>query len=176
MTRPTTHALRAESLRLGYDGRTVVDGLDLEVPDGRITAIVGPNGSGKSTLLRGLGRLIAPEAGRVTLDGRDVRSYGAREFARRVAVLPQQPVAPDGVLVSLQNGFLRCVRCIGEIDAAGRCQSSTGQGFHRADRYEDGDYDIDTGECGSNLAGDERFLEVYFPVGALDASRGAVPL
>lgn len=100
MTRPASHALRAESLRLGYDGRIVVDGLDLDVPDGRITAIVGPNGSGKSTLLRGLARLIAPGAGRVTLDGRDVRSYGAREFARRVAVLPQQPVAPDGVLVS----------------------------------------------------------------------------
>jgi iron complex transport system ATP-binding protein len=100
MTHVTSHVLRTESLRLGYDGRTVIDGLDLEVPDGRITAIVGPNGSGKSTLLRGLGRLISPAAGRVTLDGRDVRSFGAREFARRVAVLPQQPVAPHGVLVS----------------------------------------------------------------------------
>ncbi|GAA4060544.1 ABC transporter ATP-binding protein [Agromyces indicus] len=100
MTHPDSHALRAEGLRLGYDGRTVVDGLDLAVPDARITAIVGPNGSGKSTLLRGLARLIVPQSGRVSLDGRDVRSYGAREFARRVAVLPQQPVAPDGVLVS----------------------------------------------------------------------------
>lgn len=100
MTHPDGHALRAESLRLGYDGRTIIDGLDLEVPVGRITAIVGPNGSGKSTLLRGLARLMTPESGRVTLDGRDVRSFGAREFARRVAVLPQQPVAPDGVLVS----------------------------------------------------------------------------
>ncbi|HEX6954337.1 MAG TPA: ABC transporter ATP-binding protein, partial [Agromyces sp.] len=76
MTHPAPHALRAESLRLGYDGRTVVDGLDLDVPDGRITAVVGPNGSGKSTLLRGLARLIAPEAGRVTLGGRDIRSFG----------------------------------------------------------------------------------------------------
>ena len=50
-----------------------IDGLDLEIPDGRITAIVGPNASGKSTLLRGLARLMRPEAGRVTLDGRDAR-------------------------------------------------------------------------------------------------------
>ena len=100
MTRSAPHALRAESLTLAYDGRTVIEGLDLEVPDGRITAIVGPNASGKSTLLRGLARLMRPEAGRVTLDGRDIRSFAPMEFARRVAVLPQQPVAPDGVLVS----------------------------------------------------------------------------
>ncbi|RXZ67053.1 ABC transporter ATP-binding protein [Agromyces albus] len=100
MTRSAPHSLRAESLTLGYDGRVVIDGLDLEIPDGRITSIVGPNASGKSTLLRGLARLIRPESGRVTLDGRDIRSYGARDFARRVAVLPQQPVSPDGVLVA----------------------------------------------------------------------------
>jgi iron complex transport system ATP-binding protein len=100
MTRLAPHALRAESLTLGYDGRTVIEKLDLEVPDGRITSIVGPNASGKSTLLRGLARLMRPESGRVTLDGRDIRSYGPKEFARRVAVLPQQPVAPDGVLVA----------------------------------------------------------------------------
>ena len=100
MTRETLQALRAESLTLAYDGRVVIDGLDLEIPDGRITAIVGPNASGKSTLLRGLARLMRPEAGRVTLDGRDVRAFAPREFARRVAVLPQQPVAPDGVLVA----------------------------------------------------------------------------
>ena len=75
MTRSAPHALRAESLTLAYDGRTVIEGLDLEVPDGRITAIVGPNASGKSTLLRGLARLMRPEAGRVTLDGRDIRSF-----------------------------------------------------------------------------------------------------
>ena len=100
MTRSEPHALRAESLTLGYDGRVVIDGLNLEIPGGRITSIVGPNASGKSTLLRGLARLIRPESGRVTLDERDIRSYGAREFARRVAVLPQQPVSPDGVLVA----------------------------------------------------------------------------
>lgn len=75
-------------------------------------------------------------------------------------------------LVNLQNGFLRCVRCIGIVDVAGRCQPGSGQGKTRADRFDDGVYDIDTGECRSNLAGTNAFFETYFPVGALDAERG----
>ena len=75
-------------------------------------------------------------------------------------------------LINLQNGFQRCVTCIGRIDARGECQPGPGQGRHRADRFEDGDYDIDTGACLSNLEGEARFLESYFPVGALDARRG----
>jgi hypothetical protein len=75
-------------------------------------------------------------------------------------------------LVNLQNGFLRCVRCIGIIDAQGRCQPAPGQGRTRADRFDDGVYDIDTGECRSNLTGTNAFFETFFPVGALDADRG----
>jgi hypothetical protein len=75
-------------------------------------------------------------------------------------------------LINLQNGFQRCVRCIGVVDAAGRCTPIAGQGLTRADRYADGDYDIDTGECRSNLHGEEALFETYFPVGALDAERG----
>jgi hypothetical protein len=75
-------------------------------------------------------------------------------------------------LANLQNGFQRCVRCIGVVDAAGVCQPGPGQGTTRADRFADGDYDLDTGECRSNLAGDAALFETYFPVGALDADRG----
>lgn len=77
-------------------------------------------------------------------------------------------------LVNFQNGFLRCVRCVGVIAADGSCQPGPGQGVHRADRFVDGDYDLDTGECRSNLSGMNAFFETYFPVGALDASRGLV--
>ncbi|XYH92424.1 hypothetical protein ACMHYB_31665 [Sorangium sp. So ce1128] len=77
-------------------------------------------------------------------------------------------------LINFQNGFLRCVRCIGVVDAEGTCQPGPGQGLHHADRFADGDYDADTGACGSNLTGQNAFLETYFPVGALDASRGVV--
>jgi hypothetical protein len=76
--------------------------------------------------------------------------------------------------VNFQNGFLRCVRCIGTIDAQGDCQPLPGQERRRADRFADGAYDIDTGECRSNLSGNKAFFETFFPVGALDASRGLV--
>jgi hypothetical protein len=75
-------------------------------------------------------------------------------------------------LVNFQNGFLRCVVCIGEIDAAGHCQPLPGQERARADRFADGEYDPDTGACRSNLAGRNALFETYFPVGALDAVRG----
>jgi hypothetical protein len=75
-------------------------------------------------------------------------------------------------LVNLQNGFQRCVRCTGVIDDRSVCQPGPGQGLTRADRFADGDYDLDTGECRSNLAGDQALFETYFPVGALDADRG----
>lgn len=77
-------------------------------------------------------------------------------------------------LINFQNGFLRCVRCIGEIAPDGSCRPGPGQGRHRADRFEDGQYDIDTGECRSNLFGEHALFETYFPVGALDASRGGI--
>lgn len=96
----TTHDLRAEGITLGYDGRTIVEDLSIAIPDGRITVIVGPNACGKSTLLRGLSRLLVPSTGTVSLDGVDLHRMPPRELARSVAILPQQPVAPDGVTVA----------------------------------------------------------------------------
>jgi hypothetical protein len=75
-------------------------------------------------------------------------------------------------LVSFQNGFLRCVRCIGTLAPDGSCVPLPGQQGTRASRYADGDYDADTGACRSNLRGRAALFETYFPVGALDASRG----
>ncbi|GAA1841299.1 ABC transporter ATP-binding protein [Agromyces salentinus] len=92
--------LAAEGVCLGYDGRRVIDGLDLVIPSGRITAIVGPNACGKSTLLRGFARLHDLDGGRVTLDGVDVAGMPRRDLARRVGVLPQSSIAPDGVRVA----------------------------------------------------------------------------
>ncbi|MFE5309316.1 ABC transporter ATP-binding protein [Isoptericola sp. NPDC056605] len=92
--------LRAHGVSLGYDGHRVIDGLDLELPAGRVTAIVGPNACGKSTLLRGLARLHPLDGGRVTLGGEDVGGLSRKELARRVGVLPQSSIAPDGVRVA----------------------------------------------------------------------------
>jgi hypothetical protein len=77
-------------------------------------------------------------------------------------------------LVNFQNGFLRCVRCVGRVGPDGRCEALPGQERARADRFDDGVYDSDTGNCGSNLAGRAALFETYFPVGALDASRGII--
>jgi iron complex transport system ATP-binding protein len=96
----TAHDLRAEQVSLGYDGATVVDRVDLAIPDGRITVIVGANASGKSTLLRGLARLLGPQSGRVTLDGQPVDRMRTLEVAKVLALLPQSPVAPSGITVA----------------------------------------------------------------------------
>ncbi|RKS09370.1 iron complex transport system ATP-binding protein [Nocardiopsis sp. Huas11] len=95
-----THSLRIEDLALGYGDRTVIEQLDLVVPPGRITAIVGANACGKSTLLRSMSRLLAPRKGRVVLDGREVHRTPAKELARTLGLLPQSPVAPEGITVA----------------------------------------------------------------------------
>ncbi len=96
----SAHELRAAGLALGYEGRRVVDGLDLVVPDGRVTVIVGPNACGKSTLLRALARLLRPEAGVASLDGTDVHKYPSKQLATVLGLLPQQPIAPEGITVA----------------------------------------------------------------------------
>ncbi|WP_432252515.1 ABC transporter ATP-binding protein [Streptomyces sp. HNM1019] len=92
--------LTARELTLAYEDRTVVDGLDLEVPDGEVTVIVGPNACGKSTLLRALGRLLRPRGGAVLLDGTDLARIPTKRIAQSVGLLPQTPVAPEAITVA----------------------------------------------------------------------------
>jgi len=92
--------LTAHGLAAGYPGRRVIEDLDLEIAPGRITMIIGANACGKSTLLGVLARLRAPLDGRVELDGADVSTIPRRRFARTVGLLPQHPVAPDGLSVA----------------------------------------------------------------------------
>ncbi len=92
--------LMAEAATIGYDKRVVSDALSVQIPDRSFTVIVGPNACGKSTLLRGLSRLLKPSRGRVVLDGADIRSYPAKEVARRLGLLPQASLAPDSIRVA----------------------------------------------------------------------------
>ncbi|MET0953038.1 MAG: ABC transporter ATP-binding protein [Aeromicrobium sp.] len=94
-----THDLRATNLTLGYAETDIVQGLDVTIPDGRITVIVGANACGKSTLLRGLARLLRPRGGEVLLDGTSVQDMRSLDVAKVLGLLPQTPVAPDGITV-----------------------------------------------------------------------------
>jgi iron complex transport system ATP-binding protein len=94
------HRLIAEHLTAGYGDAAILRDLDLAVAPGRITAIVGANACGKSTLLRSLSRLLAPAQGQVTLDGRAIHRIPARELARTLGLLPQSPIAPEGIAVA----------------------------------------------------------------------------
>ncbi|MFF1903822.1 ABC transporter ATP-binding protein [Kitasatospora sp. NPDC058218] len=94
------HRLEARGLTLAYEARTVVEGLDLTVPDGRVTVIVGPNACGKSTLLRALGRLLKPARGAVLLDGAELARVPTKRIARQIGLLPQSPTAPEGISVA----------------------------------------------------------------------------
>ncbi|PPG33587.1 Fe(3+)-dicitrate ABC transporter ATP-binding protein [Pseudoclavibacter sp. RFBG4] len=99
-TLPASSRLSAEDITLGYDGRPIIEHLSAVIPDGSFTVIIGPNACGKSTLLRGLSRLLAPDAGRVVLDGKAITSMRAKDVARRLGLLPQSALAPDGITVA----------------------------------------------------------------------------
>lgn len=96
----TTHQLQAEGLSLGYQDRRVIADLDLAVLPGKVTAIVGANASGKSTLLRALARLLRPQGGQVVLDGADLHRQPTKQVARTLGLLPQSPIAPEGIVVA----------------------------------------------------------------------------
>ncbi len=90
----------AEDLTIGYDTAIVSEHLSVRIPDGSFTAIIGPNGCGKSTLLRALARVLTPRQGMVLLDGKAIDRYRSKEVARRLGLLPQTSLAPDGIRVA----------------------------------------------------------------------------
>ncbi|MGD1907086.1 MAG: ABC transporter ATP-binding protein [Leptolyngbyaceae cyanobacterium] len=92
-------ALNTRKLTLAYDGTVIINDLDLAIPAGKITALVGPNGCGKSTLLKGLGRLLKPQSGVVYLDGASIAKLPTKQVAQQMGLLPQGPVAPEGLTV-----------------------------------------------------------------------------
>jgi iron complex transport system ATP-binding protein len=92
-------AISTKSLTLGYGEDIIINELDLTIPKGEITVFIGSNGCGKSTLLRSLARLLKPFAGSVVLDGAEIAKMPTKKIARQLAILPQSPVAPEGLTV-----------------------------------------------------------------------------
>ena len=91
--------LTSTHLSLAYDNAHIIHDLSLTLPDGKITALVGPNGCGKSTLLRGISRLLKPRGGSIVLHGQDIWKVPTKELAKQLGILPQGPVAPEGLTV-----------------------------------------------------------------------------
>lgn len=93
------NSIATENLAVAYDDNLVVNDLDLQIPRGKITAIIGSNGCGKSTVLKAVGRILKPQNGMVYLNGEDIRSLSTRAIAQKLAILPQSPQAPAGLTV-----------------------------------------------------------------------------
>lgn len=99
LTTGAASRLRGTKISVGYGDRTIISDLDITIGTSELTVIVGPNACGKSTLLRGLARTLPISAGQVELDGQPIGDYAPKEVARRLGMLPQTPIAPDGIVV-----------------------------------------------------------------------------
>ncbi len=91
--------MNTKNIAVGFDGKSVLENLSLEIEKGQIISILGPNGSGKSTLLKILSRNLKPDKGSVYLDGHNLIELSAKVVARKMAVLPQSPEAPKDLTV-----------------------------------------------------------------------------
>ena len=96
----TAGGVVASSVTVGYGQRTIIRDLSATFPAGKITTIVGPNGCGKSTLLRAISGLLNLDTGTVSVDGQNISDMKRKDVARILGMLPQSPVAPEGLLVS----------------------------------------------------------------------------
>ncbi|UKS31342.1 ABC transporter ATP-binding protein [Paenibacillus sp. HWE-109] len=101
------HRLVADRLNISYGEHLIVENLNLSIPTGKITALVGANGSGKSTILKSMARIMKPQQGTVLLDGKSIHSQSTKEVAKQLAILPQNPIAPEGLTVSELVGYGR---------------------------------------------------------------------
>lgn len=80
---------RIDNLHAGYNGTEILKGVSFDIDSSDFIGVIGPNGSGKTTLLRSMSRALPPISGCIEFDGKNIYSIPAREFARKVAVVPQ---------------------------------------------------------------------------------------
>ena len=92
-------AIQVDHLSVAIGKKEILYDIHIDIPKGRMVSIIGPNGCGKSTLLKTMSRMIQPKAGNVYIHGNDIRSFGRKELARQIAVLPQLHQAPGDVTV-----------------------------------------------------------------------------
>lgn len=115
LTADPTAGLAIEGVTKAYGATTVVDDVTLHLPRGGLTCLVGPNGAGKSTLLRIAARLLAPDRGRVRVDGLDVATCDTTLLARRLAILRQEHDVAVRLRVRDLVGLGRFPHCGGRL-------------------------------------------------------------
>lgn len=81
--------MRVKKLTKSYDGKNVVNGVDFEIPKGKVLSLIGPNGAGKSTVMGMISRLIASDTGVVEFQGKNIQQWKSRELSKRLAILTQ---------------------------------------------------------------------------------------
>ena len=96
---PAEQGIVLDSLSAGYGQTLIVDNIHLTIPHGKMTVLAGANGSGKSTLLSTIARMLKPLGGCVRLDGEVIHQMPTREVSRRLGILPQSPLTPEGLTV-----------------------------------------------------------------------------
>ncbi len=94
-----THSIEVNNLKIAYEDTVIIDSMNLKIPKGQITMIIGANGCGKSTLLKSIARILTPKKGEVLINGAAIKSQAPKEVAKIMAVLPQSPAVPSGLLV-----------------------------------------------------------------------------
>ena len=97
---PAEQGIVLDSLSAGYGQTLIVDNIHLTIPHGKMTVLAGATGSGKSTLLSTIARMLKPLGGCVRLDGEVIHQMPTREVSRRLGILPQSPLTPEGLTVS----------------------------------------------------------------------------
>ena len=112
--------IRIENLSKSYGAAQVLRDVTLDLPRGGVTSLIGPNGAGKSTLLSLIARLIAPDTGRVTLDGMDVAQAPGATLAQKLAILRQENHLVARLTVRELVGFGRFPHSAGRLTPADR--------------------------------------------------------
>lgn len=161
------------------EGRTLLRVEDLSFPEGQVSGLIGPNGAGKTTLLRLLARQSRPTAGTLRFDGEPLASWGSREFARRVAYLPQDPPAATGLTVKelVALGRYPWHGALGRFDASDR--ASVEEAMRRTGVSRFSDRLVETLSGGERqrvwlamlVAQDADFLLLDEPTSALDVAQ-----
>jgi ABC-type cobalamin/Fe3+-siderophores transport system ATPase subunit len=161
-----------------YAGARAVRDLSLSIGERQLVALTGPNGSGKSTLLKLAARVLTPHAGEVHFEGKPLPQWNAKEYARRVGYLPQDPdpvfpMRAIDVVVSGRAPYLGrfAWETAGDFDEARKALALC-DAAHLADRYLD---EMSGGErkrvfLARVLAGTPKLILLDEPLSALDLS------